>query len=187
MSDEIQAPFQFLGQKLKMLREGKNESLAEVSGAVEIAENDLLAFEAGRTRPSEDILLLLFSHFDIESSRAEELWRLAGYDGHPDNNSEEIQTPPSSLHQQTMMVMIDPRIMYSDGVEAIAGNRGVVLNFSQMNGPGGQPLMVSRIGMSREQAQQLMGILHQVLYDLDNPQNNKQLGQGDFPPDTKTK
>ena len=187
MSDETKVPYQFLGQKLRLLRESNNESIAEVSGAVEIAEKDLLAFESGYTRPTEDILLLLFSHFDIEGFKAEELWKLAGYDGLPDGTDNMPPTSqPMHQHQPTMMVMIDPRIIYSDGIEAVAGDRGVVLNFSQTNGPGGQPLAISRIGMSREQAKQLMGVLHQVLYDFDNQPNNKQLGQGDSPkPDSQ--
>jgi len=133
---------------------------------------------------------LLFNHFDIEENHADELWKLAGYTGHPDM----ICTNPTHDHshddhggdaedmssavQRTLMVMVDPRIMYSDAVEAVAGDRGVVLNFSQTNGPGGKPLTVARIGMSREQAQLLMGVLHQVLYDFDNQNGSKQLGDG---------
>lgn len=183
MSDETQAPYQYLGERLKKLREGKNESVADVSGAVEITPADLEQFEAGRDRPSEDILLLLFSHFDIETLHAAELWKLAGYRGHPDG-IEEPETPHSFPQdsQHAMMIMVDPRIMYSDGVEVVAGNRGVVINFSQVNGPDGKPLTISRVGMSRVQAEQLMGILHQVLYDMDNP-SPKQLGSG---PETGT-
>ncbi len=178
MSDETRLPYQYLGERLKKLRESNNESLAEVSGAVEISLGDLEQFEAGADRPSEDILLLLFSHFDIESTNAAELWKLAGYKGHPEG-VEEPENMNITSHQ-AMMVMVDPRIMYSDGVEVVAGTRGVVVNFSQVNGPDGKPLTISRIGMSRVQAEQLMGILHQVLYDIDNP-SNKQLGSG---PDT---
>ncbi len=179
MSDETQAPYQYLGERLKLLREGNNESVDDVSGAVEIAPTELEQFEAGRDRPSEDILLLLFSHFDVESLHAAELWKLAGYLGRPDG-SDEPDIPqgfPSQDHQHAMMIMVDPRIMYSDGVEVVAGNRGVVVNFSQVHGPEGKPLTISRIGMSRVQAEQLMGILHQVLYDMDNP-SSKQLGSG---------
>lgn len=178
MSDETQAPYQYLGERLKLLREGNNESLADVSGAVEIAPTDLEQFEAGRDRPSEDILLLLFSHFDVESLHAAELWKLAGYHGRPDG-ADEPEAQPNFPHDNhhAMMIMVDPRIMYSDGVEVIAGNRGVVVNFSQVNGPDGKPLTVSRIGMSRVQAEQLMGILHQVLFDMDNP-TTRQLGSG---------
>jgi hypothetical protein len=73
--------------------------------------------------------------------------------------------------------MIDPRVMYSDSFEVVANQRGVVLNFSQVGGQNGSPLTVARIGMSREQAKMIMGILHQALYDIDNP-GRKQLGDG---------
>lgn len=181
MSEEKQAPYQYLGERLKKLRESNDESVAEVSGAVEITTADLELFEAGRERPSEDILLLLFSHFDLASMHADELWKLAGYNGRPDGDDDtEAGQNIQHDHNHAMMIMVDPRIMYSDGVEVVAGNRGVVLNFSQMNGPDGKPLAISRIGMSRMQAEQLMGILHQVLYDVDNP-GNKQLGSGPDP------
>lgn len=181
MSNESQAPYQYLGQRLKMLREGNDESVADVSGAVEITSADLERFESGRERPSEDILLLLFSHFEVEGGHADELWKLAGYKGRPDSDDDPDsgQNFPHD-HNHAMMIMVDPRIMYSDGVEVVAGNRGVVFNFSQVNGPDGKPLIISRIGMSRVQAEQLMGILHQVLYDMDNPQS-KQLDSGPKP------
>src|SRR5262249_4124749 len=111
--------------------------------------------------------------------KAAELWQLAGYDrpqadDEPDHDHD---TPTSSSSSQTLMVMVDPRVMYSDNVEVVADKRGVVLNFSQVSGQHGQPLTVSRIGMSREQAKLVMGILHQALYDLENP-NRKRLGDG---------
>lgn len=174
MSDETKTPYQYLGERLRMLREDKKESVADVSGAVEISERELLQFEAGNDRPTEDILLLLFSYFNIETLHANELWKLAGYDGRPDGFEEPEVPFNTNSHQATVMVMVDPRVMYSDAVEAVAGSRGVVLNFSQTNGPNnGQPLTVSRIGMSREQAVQLMGVLHQVLFDMDNPSHKR--------------
>jgi hypothetical protein len=67
--------------------------------------------------------------------------------------------------------------MYSDAVEVVGSPEGVVVNFSQNAGQHGQPLTVSRIGMSREQAKMLMGVLHQALYDIENPRR-RQLGDG---------
>ena len=183
-------PYQYLGERLKKLRESKSETLADVSDAVEIAPTDLKEFELGKDRPSEDVLLLLFNHFDIEEVHANELWKLAGYEGRPDmictnpahdhshDNPEDDSEDMATAVQRTLMVMIDPRVMYSDGVEAVAGDRGVVLNFSQTNGPTGKPLTIARIGMSREQAQMLMGVLHEVLYDIDNKNGGKRLGDG---------
>src|ERR1700748_2828432 len=77
-------PYETLGSQLRHLRERNRESMAEVSGAVEIDETELSKIEAGAERPSEDILLLLISHFAVEDDKAAELWQLAGYDRQED-------------------------------------------------------------------------------------------------------
>jgi len=169
-------PYETLGSQLRHLRERSRESMAEVSGAVEIDEKELSRIESGTDRPSEDILLLLISHFAVEDDKAAELWQLAGYDkGSADEERDSNQG--TRQQQQTLMVMIDPRVMYSDAVEVVGSPEGVVVNFSQNAGQHGQPLTVSRIGMSREQAKMLMGVLHQALYDIENPRR-RQLGDG---------
>lgn len=173
-----QLPYESLGLQLKHLREGSRESLAEVSGAVEIDEKDLDKIETGQERPSEDILLLLISHFALHDDKAAELWQLAGYDK---PGMDDSRDQAQANRTQTMMVMIDPRVMYSDAVEVVANNQGVVLNFSQSAGPNNQPLTIARIGMSHDQAKTVMGILHQVLYDMDNPGNKRRLHDGDSP------
>jgi len=179
MSDtKKHVPYEPLGSQLRNLRERNRESMAEVSGAVEIDEKELSRIEAGAERPSEDILLLLISHFEVEDDKAAELWQLAGYDKvQTEEEHEHVRESSQSSRSQTLMVMIDPRVMYSDSVEVIANDRGVVMNFSQAAGQNGQPLTVSRIGMSREEAKLLMGVLHQALYDLENPKH-KRLGDG---------
>lgn len=171
-----QLPYESLGFQLKHLREHHSESLAEVSGAVEIDEKELNLIEAGQQRPSEDILLLLISHFAVHDDKAAELWQLAGYDK---SATEENRDQAQANRTQTMMVMIDPRVMYSDTVEVVASIQGVVLNFSQSSGPNNQPLTIARIGMSHSQAKTVMGILHQVLYDIDNPTITKRLPGGE--------
>jgi transcriptional regulator with XRE-family HTH domain len=171
-------PYETLGSQLRHLRERNRESVAEVSGAVEIDETELSKIESGTERPSEDILLLLISHFAVEDDKAAELWQLAGYDRQEEERGHEHEAAQSGGRSQTLMVMIDPRVMYSDSVEVIANSKGVVLNFSQNAGENGQPLTVSRIGMSHEQAKMVMGVLHQALYDLENKRGRKQLGDG---------
>jgi transcriptional regulator with XRE-family HTH domain len=170
-------PYETLGSQLRHLRERNRESTAEVSGAVEIDEAELDNIESGAQRPSEDILLLLISHFAVEDDKAAELWQLAGYDRQEEEHEHEAAAQNNS-RQQTLMVMIDPRVMYSDSVEIAANNKGVVLNFSQAAGQNGQALTVSRIGMSHEQAKLVMGVLHQALYDLENQRDRKRLGDG---------
>jgi len=180
MSNVNKLPYQSLGDQLRSLREQSSESMAEAAGAVEIEEKALQQIESGRERPSEDILMLLISHFAVDEDKAAELWDLAGYE--PDAVDDDQSTPghdhdAAQVRQQTLMVMIDPRVMYSDGVEVVTNNQGVVLNFSQNAGQNGQPLTVSRVGMSREQAKLVMGVLHQALYNLENP-NRKKLNDG---------
>ena len=171
-------PYSALGAQLKDLREHSRESMAEVSGAVEIDESDLHKIESGAERPSEDILLLLISHFSVEDDKAAELWQLAGYD-RAEDHERHVHEPAQNgrAQSQTLMVMIDPRVMYSDSVEITANREGVVLNFAQLAGQNGQPLTVSRIGMSHTQAKMLMGVLHQALYESEN-RGRKQLGDG---------
>jgi transcriptional regulator with XRE-family HTH domain len=60
-----QLPYKPLGAILRHLRERNRESIAEVSGAVEIDESALDRIEDGSERPSEDILMLLISHFSV--------------------------------------------------------------------------------------------------------------------------
>jgi transcriptional regulator with XRE-family HTH domain len=177
MSDETRIPYETLGSQLRHLRERNRESMAEVSGAVEIDETELGKIEAGTERPSEDILLLLISHFAVEDDKAAELWQLAGYDRQEDAHDHDHEST-SNGRAQTLMVMIDPRVMYSDSVEIVANTKGVVVNFSQSAGQNGQPLTISRIGMSHDQAKLLMGVLHQALYDFENQKGRKQLGDG---------
>ena len=73
------SPYHPLGQRLKALREQASESLAEASGAVEIDVRQLAGFELGQSRPSEEVLLLLVSHFGAKDDEAIHLWELAGY------------------------------------------------------------------------------------------------------------
>ena len=47
-----QKPYQTLGKHLRYLREQHSESLAEVSGAVEIDEKLIERIEAGHERPA---------------------------------------------------------------------------------------------------------------------------------------
>lgn len=167
-------PYAKLGSYLKVLRESHHESLAEVSGAVEIDEPHLIAIEDGTSRPSEDILILLLNHFEVQETKVAEIMQLAGYDQSVLSDDDMPDRPDM---RQAMMIMLDPRVMYSDSVEVTANGQGVTVQFSQTACQGG-PLTVSRIGMSREQAKIVMGLLHQVLYDLDNPTESKRLGGG---------
>lgn len=162
--NEKNAPFVTLGRHLKYVREQSQQTLAEVSGAVEINEVNLERIESGEERPAEDILLLLISHFDVQDREAVQLWELADYDT---DMPEQIK-PNIDAHQlhgksTVMLLAMDMRTMYSDGLEATSNPAGVTLNFTQASGPGtANP--VAKVGMSYEQAGQVLQILQQVLW-----------------------
>jgi transcriptional regulator with XRE-family HTH domain len=161
MSEKKQEqPFKKLGDRLKTIRQKLHESVAEVSGAVEIDEPMLQRIEQGLERPSEDILMLLISHFGMQDDEAAGLWQLAGYDQpkpHDHDHSDDTNG------KATILVMaVDPRVIYSDGVQIDANKSGVVIAFSQNNGSQA-PLTTARIGMSREQAYGVIRALHDAL------------------------
>ena len=173
MSDQSkQPPFQSLGSRLKTIRQKLQESVAEVSGAIEIDEAKLKRIEQGQERPSEDILLLLISHFGMREDEAANLWLLAGYDQPHSQNRDTDDT----MGRPTIMLMgIDPRVVYSDGVHISVNPSGVVMGFSQSGGPGNQPLAIARVGMSRDQARDVLRVLQEALYQYDHPPKPKAL------------
>jgi len=157
-------PFQTLGRHLKYLREQIQESLAEVSGAVEIDEASLGRIEQGLERPSEDILLLLINHYDMQDQEAVQLWELAGYDseGGPGPNRMRVEDLANSNKQMIMLLAMDMRVMYSDGLDVTINQAGLTLNFTQA-GAKGQRMPVGRIGMSYDQAREVLQTLQSAL------------------------
>lgn len=167
-----QTPFATLGKHLRYLREQHSESLAEVSGAVEIDERALNRIEDGVERPPEDILLLLINHFDMQDQEAVQLWELAGYDNRDQPNDStkledliaEATSQTGNGQQKPMMVVlgVDVRTMYTDNAEIVANNAGLTITFNQ-DSVNKQSVPVSRIGMSYEQAERLCVALQRVL------------------------
>jgi len=157
-------PFKTLGSHLKYLREQLQQSPAEVSGAVEIDESMLLRIEEGLERPSEDILLLLISHYDMQDQEAVQLWELAGYDG--DGAPTSTRFRPEDMvgpnKQLIMLLAMDMRTMYSDGLDVNINQAGITLNFTQASGKG-QRMPFGRIGMSYDQAQNVLRTLQDAL------------------------
>lgn len=155
-------PYQVLGARLRRMREAQSESVAEVAGSVEVDLAVIDEIEQGKARPAEDILLLLISHFSVKEEEATKLWELAGYeklDGLGDDNP---------LKNTVMVMPVDARIIYTDMAHVAANQHGLVLNFMQTNGPTNQPMIVSRLGMSREHAKSMVELLQQALSGTDN-------------------
>lgn len=172
MSDQPVYPFKPLGERLKTLRQKLQETVDEVSGAIEIDSTLLKRYEQGLERPAEDILMLLISHFGMQDLEAAALWQLAGYE----LPAGDQDVPEEAIDRNMVLVMaIDPRVIYSDGIQVTANDTGVVLNFTQ--GTDKRQLVAARIGMSREQATNVMHVLQKVL----------QQSRPMLPPATETK
>jgi transcriptional regulator with XRE-family HTH domain len=153
-------PFQHLGKKLQHARERRRESLAEAAGAVEIEEGALERIEAGAERPSEDILMLLIDHLDVQDHEAVQLWESAGYE-----REESRRRSYEPADKATLVVLaMDMRTLYTDKLTIDAKPTGLVLNFLQ-EGPNQQPIPAARVGMSYEQAEEVVRVLqHSILY-----------------------
>lgn len=161
---EKQEPYKKLGDSLKIIRQKLHESVAEVSGAVEIDELALKRMEQGSERPSEDILSLLISHFGMREEEAAKLWKLAGYESKSlGMHDSEFYGDDVSTTKPTLFIMaVDPRVIYSDNVRVEANDTGVVLTFSQIIGHS-KPMTAACIGMSRDQAKKVIDSLQGAL------------------------
>jgi transcriptional regulator with XRE-family HTH domain len=160
MSDKHKSelPFGPLGRRLKRMRVSRQESLAEVSGAVEIDPDQLTSIETGVLRPNEEILLLLISHFNLKDEEADKLWKLAGYEQQTDTAAS-VSEPPAAFALNPE----DLKIVYTDMIHISVNYYGVVMNFMQSSGTQTQPLAISRVGMSREHAESMLKLLQQSL------------------------
>jgi transcriptional regulator with XRE-family HTH domain len=157
---ERENPFTSLGHHLRYVREQSNQSLAEVSGAVEIDEKQLARIEAGIERPAEEILLLLISHFGVKDREAVQLWELAEYDS---SMPDDMRPDADLANKPTVMLLaMDMRTMYSDGLNVVVNPSGVTLNFTQQTNPT-QTMPVARVGMSHQQAELVIKTLQQAL------------------------
>jgi transcriptional regulator with XRE-family HTH domain len=154
------SPYRPLGRRLKALREKAKESLAEVSGAVEIDVRELASFELGQARPNEEVLLMLISHFSAQDEEAVQLWELAGYGVTKISSAQMISD--ISISGQATTSTSNP-ILFTDVVDIMVNNYGVVMNFMQSSGPSSKPNTVARIGMSREHAKSVLQILQVTL------------------------
>lgn len=155
-------PYKNLGDRLKKLRERASESLPEVSGALEIDVERLAKIEKGADRPSEEILLLLVTHFGVRDDEAGKLWEFAGYSSNKLPSGNFINDGPDGV-KPMVMVTADSRIVYTDTVHVMVNNYGVVMNFLQSGGVNNQPMAVARVGMSREHAQSVLKLLEKTL------------------------
>src|SRR5690242_6676772 len=103
-----------------------NESLAEASGAVEIDVRQLASYELGQARPTEDVLLLLISHFGVKDEEAIKVWEIAGYST---SKIPAIAVVNDLIGEQAQIG--DSRVFFTDIVDIVVNNYGVIMHFMQ--------------------------------------------------------
>lgn len=155
-------PYKSLGDELARIRTRIQESVAEVSGAVEISDDQLAAFEHGDARPSEDILQLIITHFNLKDEESDHLWDLAGYDDNKPQ-AEHIHNEPYTQQPALMLMPLDARIVYSDSFQVSVNQYGVVMNFIQNTGQNNQQVPIARVGMSLDHAKRIIETLQQTI------------------------
>lgn len=147
-------PFQKFGKALTAIRRQYHATKQEVCGALEIDIDTLQRLEQGVEQPSEDVIEQFISHFDLNDYLADSLWLLGGY-------------PAEKVDEATVHSIAVPvnelKINYTDMVHVSVNNFGVVLNFMQTSGPNNQPMVVSRLGMSKEHAKSLVDLIQTTM------------------------
>ena len=172
MSEQMHnRPYQNLGLRLKHWRQQQNLSLAEVSGAVEIEPEALAKIELGKDCPPEEVLLLLMTHFNLEEAEADKLWNMAEYKDDDSESQAGNFMDEITAGKQPIVMLVQPenRVIYTDQVNITVKDNGLVANFLQ-DGIKNQKSVVSRVGMSRDQAESLAGQLQAALKMIDQPQ-----------------
>lgn len=165
---DMKKVYEELGEEVKNLRLVAGESIDDVCDAVEMQQSDLRKIETGQLRPEEEILALLLSHFEVDEIRAIRMWRLAGYDADVKTNQAVEESTVSDDKKDDNQIRInipgDQPVLYTDMVQVMSNQYGVVLHFLQLT-PNQQATVVSRIGMSKEHAQSLLELLKRNLED----------------------
>ena len=146
------------GIAIKAYRVAANESIEDVSGAVEVDPSTISEIEEGKLQPPMDILELLIRHFSLRHNEALRLWKLAGY---AKNGLEKVKV--SADPKKQVQIATDAPIMYTDSIHVAANKYGITLSFIQGIGADGDPVVVSRVGMSSEHAQSMLNIIRRAL------------------------
>lgn len=145
----METPYIRFGKVVRELRVRNQETRRELSLNLEIAESLLAAIEKGELQPTEELVDQLVSHFELDEHSGDNLWRLAGYS---DDIGDQAVTP-------IMVPLPDLKINYTDLVHVSVNNFGLVLNFMQHSGPSNNPMVVARLGMSKDHAKSVIAVM----------------------------
>ena len=160
------SPYVKFGEVLHTLRRAYHVSKKEFCGALEINEEYLAKLEEGVEKPSEELIEQMISHFALDDNIADNLWRLAGF------SNDKLE---DMMAQTATLPLSELKVAYTDMVHVSVNNFGVVLNFMQNVGPSNNPVVVSRLGMSKEHAKSVVDVLSRTLKASSEQQKKKPL------------
>ncbi len=174
MSENNQ-PYKNFGERVKFLREQWQQTISEMSYALEISENSLISIEEGKELPEPETFELIVSHFLLTDDQAEDLRSLAYIDQPKHSGKLPTLLDESMIKQLLVMTTIENRIAYTDGMHANVNDHGVILHFTQNNPGSKSPVTVSKIGMSHEHARKIIEVLEKTITEYEKNKLPKQL------------
>lgn len=175
-----QFPYESFGKKIKKIRTESNKSLRDVSGAVELAPDQLSKIESGILRPSEELIAMLVNHFGLSQDQTEELLKLAGYN----HEIKEVLVLKNKLRKKyddhdhpkfeqdtikhLLFYLNNSHIYYTDEVKVSTNKHGITIQFMQSlpvskDKEHNRSIIVSRLGMSAEHANVLAQVLGEAV------------------------
>lgn len=175
MSNKNNEPYAALGERLKFLREQWQQTVHDVCGTLEIEESTLSAIEAGKTLPPVEVLDMFINHFLLTEEQAEDLRELADLQREQVNEALASGIDDMLMKQMAIFMPIDNRAVYTDSMQANVNDHGVMLQFMQQLPGVGQPVVVSRIGMSRNHAERAIQVLQATLLQYDQGKEQQSL------------
>lgn len=151
-----------LGIAIKAYRVAANETINDVSEAIEVDKATIGKVEAGLQRPSIELIELLARHFTLREQEVKRLWKLAGHE----QDDFAINLDPHDIDlsklEKDFEVMFAP-VFYTDMVNVVSNQYGITINFIQGNGGQEKPVVVSRVGMSHKHAESIIKVLQESL------------------------
>ena len=163
-----------LGQELRNIRKEADQSLAEVSNALDIDRAYLNKIELGKHKPSLSLLNKILAHFSVDGVLANRLRDLLErgpvehvvVDAFKKERSSDM---PDAIKadQHPGQIAMDPsktQIVYTDSTFVSSSDYGLVLDVAQtVAGNPKQQFVVARIGMSFDHAKKLLEVMNDHL------------------------
>jgi len=152
--------YQKLGETLRHTRNARSAGgIKTVANEIGVDYSNLSKVENGHIKPSRNLLDKLIAFYKIPASEASQLYYLAGERKGVIFTMEETKKPqqtiPNAYAGNQVAIPENIPVLYAGAVYMDASPFGVVFNFAQQVGPTNNLVVVSRIGMSTEHAEDL--------------------------------